>query len=88
MTRNLTLLTSALFMLLPMGAAFAADDLAGCNSMLETAVGYELQAEGIDTANACDLTLTQLAQIKSLLDQDGMGSRAQIELILSEAGGK
>lgn len=85
MNMKLSLLAPALVMLMPVGTAFAQDDLAGCNTMLETAVGHGLQAEGLDTTNACNLTVLQLAQIKSLLDEDGMGSRSAIELILSRA---
>lgn len=68
MNKKISLLAPALIMLLPVGAAFGQDnDLAACNTMLETAVGYQLQAEGLDTSNACDLTVSQLAQIKALL---------------------
>ncbi len=85
MTKKLALFIPALMMLSPVGMAVAQEDLAGCTTMLESAVGHRLQAEGLDTSNACDLTVSQLAQIRVLLDDDGMGSRDRIQLILSEA---
>lgn len=88
MTGKISLLTFALALLSPVGMAFAqSDDSATCNTMLETAIGQELQAEGYDTSNACSLTLNQLVQIKSLLDDndDGSENERQIRLILSRA---
>ena len=86
MSKKISLLATALVMALPAGVAFGqSDDLATCSSMLETAVGHRLQAEGLDTSHACDLTISQLAQIRTLLDEDGMGSRQRIEVILAHA---
>jgi len=85
MNIKLSLVAPALVLLLPVGAAMAQDDLAACTGMLETAVGVALQSEGLDTTNACDLTVSQLAQIKNLLEQDGMQSRDRIQVILRAA---
>lgn len=57
-----------------------------CTNMLATAVGLRLEAEGVDVGNACNLSVSDLATIKTLLDTDGMGARSQIEQILADAG--
>lgn len=83
MTRTLTLVAAA--MTLSTGIAFADAhmDPEACNSMLATAVGNQLVEEGFDMARACDLTVAELAQIKGLMDEEGMGAREQIEMILA-----
>jgi hypothetical protein len=81
MNRKISLLAPALFMLLPTGAALA-DSHDGCMSMLATSIGMELESEGFDMINACELTVSELVQIKNLLDTDGMGTQSQIQLIL------
>lgn len=83
MTRTLTLVATAFA--LSAGAAFADAhaDAEACNSMLATAVGNQLMEEGFDMARACDLTVAELAQIKALMDEEGMGARGQIEQILA-----
>ena len=57
-----------------------------CVSMLATAVGMQLETEGFDMANACELSISDLALIKNLLETEGMGSRVKIEKVLSDAG--
>jgi len=59
-----------------------------CMGMLTIAVGSALDREGFDTTNICNLTVGQLAQIRSMLEEDGMSSnvRGSIERILAEAG--
>lgn len=86
MIKTLTFAAPAVLLLISAGAAVAQnDDLAACNSMLEIAVGTALEAEGLDTSNACNLSVSELAQIKNLLEQDGMQSRDRIQLILTSA---
>jgi hypothetical protein len=59
-----------------------------CMSMLTLAVGNALDAQGFDTSRICELTVAQLAQIKSMIEEDGMNnaSRQAIEGILADAG--
>ena len=61
-------------------------DADSCNSMLAESVGMQLDIEGFDTVNACDLTVAQLAEIKNLLTTEGMGARVRIEQILANEG--
>lgn len=76
---------------LTLGAAVHAqqDDMAmsqGFN-MLTGAVYNALRAQNFDTANINDLSLGQIAQIRSLLSQDmGTNERQRIETILEQAG--
>lgn len=88
MTHTFTAAAVAIAFMIPATSALADahEDAEACNSMLATSVGMALDEEGIDTANACALSVADLAQIKGLLDTDGMGSRAQIEQILADAG--
>ncbi len=87
MKLKISILTSALLMLMPVGAAFAQDaDDAACNTMLETSVGLSLREEGFTMADACSLTLKQLTEITNLVGQDnGMGKHAQIQKVLDDA---
>ena len=86
MNKKMSLLATAFVMVLPVGAAFAQeDDLAMCNTMLEQTVGVALSAEGYDTSNACNLTVSQLSQIKTLLVESGAGSEIKIKEILDAA---
>lgn len=57
-----------------------------CMNMLATAIGLRLESEGVEVGNACNLSVADLATIKSLLDTDGMGARGQIEQIIADAG--
>ncbi len=84
MNRKMTLLAPAFFLMLPVGVAFADahQDAEMCNSMLATSVGMELATEGFTMVNACDLTVSQLAQIKNLLDTEGMNARVRIQAVL------
>lgn len=74
------------------GAAMAATGAAhaqntgDCRNMLTVAVGTSLEAEGYDTDNVCNLSVADLAVIKSLLTEEGMGSRQRIQAILDSAG--
>jgi hypothetical protein len=59
-----------------------------CSDMLTVAVGSALDREGFDTSNICDLTVADLAQIRAMLEEDGMSNnvRQSIELILAGEG--
>jgi len=65
--------------------AQAPDD---CMNMLTLAVGNALDGQGFDTSNICDLTVAELAQIKGMIEDDGMNNntRQSIELILGAKG--
>jgi hypothetical protein len=67
------------------GSAFA-QNAGDCRNMLTASVGMSLDIEGFDTSNACDLSVADLAVIKSLLTEEGMGTRRQVQLILDRAG--
>lgn len=65
-----------------------AQDASDCGGMLTTSIGMSLDAQGFDTSNVCDLTVSDLTVIKSLIETDGMNSstRGRIENILEQAG--
>lgn len=86
MNRMLTLVAPALFLVMPAGAAFAQADADACSSMLATSIGLELATEGFTMVDPCSLTVSQLAQIKRLLDTDGMGARVRIQAVLDSDG--
>ena len=84
MNNRILNLAPAVAIALAVGPAFAQSSAdTNCNDMLASAVGLSLEAEGFDTTGVCKLTIADLALIKSLLEEEGMGSRPKIELILS-----
>ena len=88
MTLKLSILAPAFLVLISAGASIAGshEGSEACTSMLAVAVGQQLEAEGIDVSNACELSVSDLATIKNLLETDGMGARVQIEQVLADAG--
>ena len=85
MIRKTLRVLPAFLVVLSATSALADEQSDKCMSMLGSAIGMQLENEGFDMANACNLTVAQLAQIKDLLETEGMGSRSRIELILAEA---
>ena len=85
MKPKLMLLVPALGLAIASGPAVA-QNTGDCRNMLTAAVGLSLDAEGYDTDNVCQLSVSDLALIKSLLTEDGMGSRSRIQFILDRAG--
>lgn len=88
MIRNTRRILPAFLLVLSVGGAATAatsEETEACMSMLASAIGMQLESEGFDMANACNLTVAQLAQIKDLLETDGMGARTRIDLILADA---
>lgn len=67
-------------------AAAQAQNAGDCSDMLSFAVGKQLDADGYDVGNVCNLSVSDLALIKSLLTEDNMGSRRRIQQILDDAG--
>jgi len=59
-----------------------------CSNMLTVAIGSALDREGFDTSGICDLTVADLAQIRAMLEEDGMSNnvRQSIEQILAGEG--
>lgn len=86
MIRSMKRALPAFLVLLAVSAAQADEQSDKCMSMLGTAIGMQLDAEGFDMTNVCSLNLAQLAEIKDILETEGMGSRARIEQILADAG--
>jgi hypothetical protein len=86
-TRILAATTAAALSLAAAGA-WAQDSMNMGFNMLTGALYNALAAEGIDTANINELSLAEIAQIRNLLDEEGMGAsqRQQIENILENAG--
>ncbi|RDC71296.1 hypothetical protein DLJ49_14840 [Rhodovulum sp. 12E13] len=85
------IITAAALTALTLGvAAHAQEDPAmgqGFN-MLTGAVYNALSAQGFDTSNINDLSLSEIAQIRNLLTGDmGNSERQRIELILERAAG-
>lgn len=84
------IITAAALAALTLGvAAHAQEDPAmgqGFN-MLTGAVYNSLSAQGFDTSNIDKLTLSEIAQIRSLLTDMGNSERQRIELILDRAAG-
>ena len=62
--------------------AFAMEDEL---NMLTGAVYHSLRSMGLPTDDINNLTLSEVAQIKNLIDEDGMGNTQKIKLILSRA---
>lgn len=85
--KTLVLATAAALAIASVGPLHAQtqDD---CMNMLTLAVGNALDAQGFDTANICDLSIAELAQIKGAIEQDGMNNntRQLIEGILASKG--
>ena len=85
MIRRLLLVLPAVSVIFVSGSAFA-QNAGDCGNMLTASVGRSLDGEGYDTSNVCDLSVGDLAVIKSLLTEEGMGTRRRIQLILDRAG--
>jgi len=85
MIPKLLILAPALSLALVASQAIA-QNTGDCRNMLTTSIGLSLESEGFDTSNVCHLTVGNLAVIKSLLTEEGMNSRRQIQLILDRAG--
>ena len=81
----LLIVLAAVSVIFVSGSAFA-QNTGDCRNMLTASVGMSLDGEGYDTSNVCDLSVGDLAVIKSLLTEEGMGTRRQIQLILDRAG--
>jgi hypothetical protein len=86
--KTLTLATAAALTLASI-APLHAQSQDDCQNMLTLAVGNALDRQGFDTSNICDLTVGDLAAIKSMVEEDGMNNntRQSIERILATAGG-
>lgn len=84
MKTSLTALALAASLAVPAATAVSAMDMEF--NMLTGAVYNALKAEGFDTSNIGSLTLTEIAEIKSLMDGAEMGNatRVRIEAILGE----
>ncbi len=83
-----TALTLALTAVAP--AAFAQDamdttEMRSGNDMLRASLENGLTQRGLPTDNIDNLSLSEIAQIITLLEESGMGSNDRIELILNEA---
>ncbi len=85
MIRKLLIVLPSVSLIFVSGSAFA-QNTGDCRNMLTASVGMSLDTAGFDTGNVCDLTVADLAVIKSLMTEDGMGTRRQIQLILDRAG--
>lgn len=77
---------TALAALMTAGAVPAVQAMEMEFNMLTGAVYHALKSEGFDTTNIDKLTLSEIAQIKLLLNQDDMGNNARsaIERILED----
>ena len=84
MNRKLLVIAPAVGLALLSGPSFA-QNTGDCRNMLTASVGLSLDAEGYDTDNVCHLTVGELALIKNLLTEEGMGSRQRIQHILDAA---
>ncbi|NNE80536.1 MAG: hypothetical protein HKN18_09710 [Silicimonas sp.] len=84
MNSKLIILVSSLGLAVVSSAAVA-QNTGDCKNMLTAAVGLSLDSEGYDTSNVCHLSVSDLALIKSLLTEEGMGTRSRIQNILDQA---
>jgi len=90
MELRIVAIATAAALTLGLSAAHAQEDMAmsqGFN-MLTGAVYNSLSAQGFDTSNINDLSLSEIALIRNLLTEEmGSNERQRIEQILETAGG-
>lgn len=82
---NRTIATLATVATLSLGFAGTSFAMGNELNMLTGSVYNELRSMGLPTENIDKLTLGQVALIKSLIEEEGMGSTQKIKKILSDA---